>query len=278
MDETSFLVCTRHYALPTLIASVACVGMPSSLWTRKSIRPPVIASAEERTVQDSCGVLQAEQIVMCESKQFPIARVMCVGVNRILLGRGPAAGGFAVLNPLPEVMWGPDTVFKLPLRKVALPTPEDEKAALQKEESKLPQRLEMATKHLPKRLLLDSGRKMQECTLEVCMRPSWELCSTEQRPLHSFAILACSPMALNHSTLLCTGKTVETCVPCCMLSLNWRSMHNDECVMLHEAAVVRGRIPFANQLWHVHEQIHVSTIGHLCVTAPFQKVWPVLYE
>lgn len=112
-------------------------------------------------------MVQAEQIVLCESKQYPVARVICVGVNRILSCRGPAAGGFAVLNPLPEVMWGLDSMFKLPLRKVSLPTAEAEEVALQKEVAKLPQRLELATKHIPKRLLLDSGRKMQECTLEV---------------------------------------------------------------------------------------------------------------
>lgn len=80
-----------------------------------------------------------------------------------------------MLRPLPEVMWGSEAVFKLPLRKVALPTSEEEEEnALRKEESKLPNRLEMANKLVPKRLFLDSGRKMQECTVEVwhsCIHP-----------------------------------------------------------------------------------------------------------
>lgn len=112
--------------------------------------------------------LQAEQVVVCESKQYPIAKVICVGVSRILNGRGAAAGGFAVLRPLPEVMWGSESVFKLPLRKVAGPASgEEQESLLRREEAKLPQRLEMATKHMPKRLCLDSGRRMQECVLEV---------------------------------------------------------------------------------------------------------------
>eukprot|EP00892_Ulva_mutabilis_P012666 jgi/Ulvmu1/9772/UM056_0012.1 len=119
-------------------------------------------------MSDGCRTIEAEQVVLCESKQYPIARVICVGVNRILSGRGTAAGGFAVLKPLPEVMWGSESVFKLPLRKVALPeSEENEETALLKEQSKLPHRLEMATKHMPKRLFLDSGRKLQECSLEA---------------------------------------------------------------------------------------------------------------
>ena len=47
---------------------------------------------------------------------------------------GPAAGGFALLHPLPEAMWGPDAVFKLSLRRVTVPT-EAEAAAAQEEQA-----------------------------------------------------------------------------------------------------------------------------------------------
>ena len=115
--------------------------------------------------------MQAGAVVACASKTHPVARVHCVAVSRLMTAAGPAAGGFALLHPLPEAMWGPDAVFKLSLRRVTVPTEAEAAAALEKEASKLPARLAMVTKALAGGVLeLDAGRKVPECSLEVRRR------------------------------------------------------------------------------------------------------------
>jgi hypothetical protein len=110
--------------------------------------------------------LQTGTQVLCDTKTHSVAEVVCVGVNRILTGTGSAAGGFSILKPLPEVMWGSDARLKLPLRRVSLPEEGQWEAHLSKECAKLPHRLECARLH--KSVRLDAGRKFPECSLEVC--------------------------------------------------------------------------------------------------------------
>lgn len=104
----------------------------------------------------------------CDSKTHAVARVKCVGANRILTGPGPAAGGFAVLEPLPEAMWGTSATFKLSLRRLSVLAATELEAVLEKESAKLPAKLVMMTKALGSGVLeIDAGRKLPECSLEV---------------------------------------------------------------------------------------------------------------
>lgn len=114
-----------------------------------------------------------------------------MGVSRVHESSVQAAGGFAILSPMPAVMWSPDTLFKLSLRRISLPSPEALTAALHKEQAKLPRRLEVLRKDPGKAVQLDAGRKLGELTLEVLTFPSmillphithtgcmaWDMCS-----------------------------------------------------------------------------------------------------
>jgi hypothetical protein len=112
--------------------------------------------------------MQAGTLVTCESKTHPVGYVRCVGVNRANADPGPAAGGFAVLKPLPEAMWGMSTTLKLSLRRLSVPSQAELEAVLEKEEAKLPAKLVMATKAMERKVIeIDAGRKLQECMLEV---------------------------------------------------------------------------------------------------------------
>ena len=109
--------------------------------------------------------------MLCEKQNYTVAEVHCVGVSRVHETSTQAAGGFAILSPMPAVMWSPDTLFKLSLRRISLPSPEALTAALQKEQAKLPRRLEVLRKDPGKVVQLDAGRKLGELTLEVPSSP-----------------------------------------------------------------------------------------------------------
>lgn len=82
---------------------------------------------------------------------------------------GPAAGGFALLTPLPEATWGAAATLKLPLRRLGVPSEGELAAAMERELAKLPARLEVVTKALGAAVVqIDAGRKLPEMTLEVC--------------------------------------------------------------------------------------------------------------
>lgn len=112
--------------------------------------------------------MQQGSLVLCEKQSYTVAEVHCVGVVGVRVdAETQAAGGFAVLAPLPAVMWSADSLFRVSLRRVTVPTPEALTAALQKEHSKLPSRLEMLRNTAGKSVRLDAGRKLPEYTLEV---------------------------------------------------------------------------------------------------------------
>jgi hypothetical protein len=122
-------------------------------------------------------------LVLCEKGVYSVAEVHYVGVNGAMDGPGHAAGGFAILSPLPPMMWGPDTVFKLSLRRVKLPDNDELNAALHKEHAKLPARLEML-RNIGSVVKLDAGRKLQECTLEVSLKHMHDSCLRDAGTAH----------------------------------------------------------------------------------------------
>lgn len=114
------------------------------------------------------SVVQEGMSVLCDCKTHAVGRVQCVGVNRLMTSEGPAAGGFAILTPLPVAMWGTRAAFKLSLRKLSIPSEAELEAAVGKEESKLPAKLSMVTKGMDRKVIdIDAGRRLAECTLEV---------------------------------------------------------------------------------------------------------------
>lgn len=122
----------------------------------------------DKKLREQAMCMQQGSLVLCEKQSYTVAEVHCVGVSSVHHSSAQAAGGFAVLSPLPEVMWSPESLFKLSLRRITLPSTEVLTAALKKEHSKFPSRLEMLRNNVGKSVKLDAGRKLPECTLEVC--------------------------------------------------------------------------------------------------------------
>lgn len=118
---------------------------------------------------DGVPCMQQGSLVLCEKQNYAVAEVHCVGLSSVHHSNTQGAGGFAVLAPLPEVMWSPDTLFKLSLRRISLPSAEVLTAALKKELSKFPSSLEVLRKPFGKQVRLDAGRKLTEHTLEVLL-------------------------------------------------------------------------------------------------------------
>lgn len=129
--------------------------------------------AETDRVQ-TVGVQQGS-LALCEKQTYTVAEVHCVGVSGVRGSETQAAGGFALLAPLPAVLWCPDTLYKVSLRRLSLPTPEALTAALKKEHAKLPSRLEMLRNTVGKTVKLDAGRKLPEYTLEVPLFPTFHV-------------------------------------------------------------------------------------------------------
>jgi hypothetical protein len=118
------------------------------------------------------NLLQQGSVILCEKQNFTVAEVQCVGVSGEHHGSTHAAGGFAILTPLPPVMWSADAFFKVSLRRISLASAEELTVALKKETSKLPSRMELLRKDvIPKVVKLDAGRKLPEYTLEVISFP-----------------------------------------------------------------------------------------------------------
>ena len=117
---------------------------------------------------DGPSHMQAGTSVLCDSKTHAVARVRCVGVNRAMSGPGSAAGGFAILTPLPEATWGAAATVKLPLRRLSVPSDAELAAALDRELAKLPARLSVVSKAASLAVVqIDAGRKLPEMTIEV---------------------------------------------------------------------------------------------------------------
>ena len=90
-----------------------------------------------------------------------------MGVNRIVDGPGPGAGGFAILKPLPAEMWGTQTI-KLSLRRIQVPSEDSVAALLEKEQAKLPAKLVITTKHMNRRRhIFDAGHRLSGYNMEV---------------------------------------------------------------------------------------------------------------
>jgi hypothetical protein len=63
-------------------------------------------------------MLQRGQRVIVEGKSCTGAHIDCVGVNKHGQEAGPSSGGFAIILPMPEIMWGTQAHIKVSLKRV----------------------------------------------------------------------------------------------------------------------------------------------------------------